>query len=115
MDSFGLVLWEVFTRRIPYDFTQDVNYIADLIMGEKTPVMPKESKPAPQGLRKLINKCWSFKVFDRATMQDVVREMEVMQPPSGDPDITIDTETPQKEKRTGGKKILKINPKRRLR
>merc|ERR1712137_929037 len=54
--SFGIVLWELFTQREPFEDIESFSMMIDSVVAEqKRPEIPKE---CPKKLRKLIEICW---------------------------------------------------------
>lgn len=71
--SWGIILWEVFTRRKPFD---EIGGPAFRIMwavhnGKRPPLIQGQPKP----LEVLMTKCWSGNTAERPSMSEVVRIM----------------------------------------
>jgi serine/threonine protein kinase len=66
--SFGIVMWEVVTRKQPFGSLNFMGVSLDVLEG-KRPHMPAD---CPRALAKLITKCWHDKPTKRPSMADVV-------------------------------------------
>lgn len=61
--SFAIVLFEIWTRTIPWKEIQvdDVDFQATLskiVTGGGRPTLPENSGPSPEGYERLLNDCW---------------------------------------------------------
>ncbi len=70
--SLGVCLWELTTRRIPYEGVQSVRIITSVINGMR----PQIPKATPAGLVKLITLCWHTKPSVRPSAADIVTQLE---------------------------------------
>jgi tRNA A-37 threonylcarbamoyl transferase component Bud32 len=70
--SLGVCLWELITRRIPYEGVQSVRIITSVINGMR----PQIPKATPAGLVKLITLCWHTKPTVRPSAAEVVAALE---------------------------------------
>ncbi|AVK76543.1 serine-threonine kinase [Pandoravirus neocaledonia] len=66
--SFGVIAWEVLTRKRPYDGLNFMNVSLDVIEGKRPP-LPND---CPDALARLIKACWHAKASKRPTMVDVI-------------------------------------------
>lgn len=67
--SYGIVLWEMFTREVPF---RDKSHkeICDYVVNRNLRLpLPKET---PDGLRRLIIRCWSSNPTDRPTFKEII-------------------------------------------
>ncbi|KAG5178782.1 kinase-like domain-containing protein, partial [Tribonema minus] len=71
--SFGIIMWEIYTRNIPYDGMQPVQVVAAVITRRERPRLPAAC-PAP--LAQLIQQCWQHDPSVRPSFDDVVRRLE---------------------------------------
>jgi serine/threonine protein kinase len=66
--SFGVVMWQVLTRREPYAGRNFMNVSLDVLEG-KRPQLPAD---CPAKLRKVMKKCWHAAADRRPTMERVL-------------------------------------------
>jgi len=76
--SFGIIMWEIFTQRIPYfDMNQKRNSISLVIL-----IVQKGARPnlkllpdsLPKSIKKLIERCWDEKLENRPSSFEEVLE-----------------------------------------
>ncbi|XP_070553545.1 uncharacterized protein [Ptychodera flava] len=70
--SFGMILWEMFTRRHPYKGLS-VFQIIERVRQNKRPEIPDT---CPAALSKLINLCWEQKPNRRPSFKDILISLE---------------------------------------
>jgi tRNA A-37 threonylcarbamoyl transferase component Bud32 len=70
--SLGVCIWELTTRRIPYEGVQSVRIITSVINGMR----PQIPKTTPAVLTKLISLCWHTKASMRPTAGEIVKTLE---------------------------------------
>lgn len=70
--SLGVCLWELTTRRIPYEGVQSVRIITSVINGMR----PQIPKTTPASLAQLIALCWHTKPSLRPSAADIVTALE---------------------------------------
>ena len=66
---FGVVLWEIFSREIPfhgYSFSE----IKKKVVNDERPVIP--TLDVPKAIQNLISKCWHQKDYERPAFSDIV-------------------------------------------
>eukprot|EP00698_Gefionella_okellyi_P008200 TRINITY_DN2020_c0_g1_i2.p1 TRINITY_DN2020_c0_g1~~TRINITY_DN2020_c0_g1_i2.p1 ORF type:complete len:404 (+),score=77.65 TRINITY_DN2020_c0_g1_i2:110-1321(+) len=72
--SYGIVLWELCARDVPYkDYTSDYKIAEAVALKHERPAMPIGIPPA---VAKLIQACWSPAVSDRPTFAEIQRVIE---------------------------------------
>ena len=77
--SFAIVMWEIWSRQIPWGGLQPMVIMRKVIdKGERPPV------PAgmPADLRDLMCRCWADKADDRPTFSEIATLLEGVTPPS---------------------------------
>jgi len=67
--SFAIVMWEVLTRKVPYEDRNMMTVALDVINGNRPPI-PSD---CPENFAKIMQKCWMGKSADRPTMDEVVQ------------------------------------------
>ena len=70
--SLGVCLWELTTRRIPYEGVQSVRIITSVINGMR----PQIPKTTPASLAQLIALCWHTKPSLRPSAAEIVTALE---------------------------------------
>ena len=71
--SFGIVLWEVLTREMPFAGLDTQTITAMVVSNDARPEIPVG---APEGLAKLIRKCWDRSPDVRPTFDDIVKLLQ---------------------------------------
>lgn len=66
--AFGIVMWEVATRQVPYHNKTMTSVAMDVMSGERPPV-PAD---CPQAYAQLMQRCWSGKPSKRPGMADIL-------------------------------------------
>ena len=66
--SFGIIMWQVVTRREPFGGRNFMGVSLDVLEG-KRPQVPSE---CDKGLKKLMKRCWHGTASKRPSMDDVV-------------------------------------------
>ena len=89
--SWGIILWEVLTRRLPFDEIRgnDLRVLWAIHSGRRPPPI----LDCPEILENLMNRCWSKDTSVRPTMCEIVETMTFMQkffPEATDPLIFPD-------------------------
>ncbi|KAH0794645.1 TKL family protein kinase [Histomonas meleagridis] len=71
--SYGVVLWEMLMRKVPFgDMSHMAIYEHVVTRGWRLPV-PNET---PEGLKKMITRCWSKNPNDRPDFSEIVQHFE---------------------------------------
>lgn len=71
--SFGMTLWEISARKVPYSTEPDDTAVIFYIrQGDKEPI-PED---CPRQISQVIESCWQMKPEDRPSMKDVVSSLE---------------------------------------
>ncbi|KAL3880644.1 hypothetical protein ACJMK2_032868 [Sinanodonta woodiana] len=70
--SFGIILWEMFTRKLPYE-NCSVFQILENIRKNRRPEIPSS---CTKGLRHLMERCWSPNQAVRPPFKDIISELE---------------------------------------
>nr|WIL59862.1 nodulation protein [Melilotus officinalis] len=71
--SFGLILWEMLTGRLPYEDLSPVQAAFAVVNKNLRPVIPSSCPPA---MRALIEQCWSLNPDKRPEFSQVVKVLE---------------------------------------
>ena len=71
--SFGIVMWEIFTRSQAYGEFKDFRTFKQATMSGNRPQIPATW---PEGLKDLISKCWDATPSNRPTFEQIVRSLE---------------------------------------
>jgi len=66
--SFGMVCWELLTRKVPFDHIESFS-VPVLVLKGKRPFLPKDGN---KSFRKLIKSCWSQKPENRPNIAKVL-------------------------------------------
>lgn len=71
--SYGVVLWEMLTREVPYEGMSHVAIYEFVVTRGWRLSIPSES---PNGLRRLISRCWTKNPNDRPSFSEIVQLFE---------------------------------------
>lgn len=71
--SYAFVLWEMLTRKVPYAEMTNLAIYDHIINRNWRLPIPQET---PEGLRKLITRCWSRNPADRPCFAEIVQQFE---------------------------------------
>lgn len=71
--SFGMTLWEISSRKIPYfEESEDAIIIMQIQQGEKDEI-PVDT---PKSFSQIIEKCWQTNPEDRASAKSILEDLE---------------------------------------
>lgn len=70
--SFGIVLWELFTRKVPFTDIHSFSIPVAVIKGAR-PQIPKD---CPSLLKKLIRSCWDAKPSKRPSLPKIIESLQ---------------------------------------
>ena len=75
--SWGIILWEVLTRRLPFDEIRgnDLRVLWAIHSGRRPPPI----LDCPEVLESLMNRCWNKDASVRPTMAEIVQTMSFIQ------------------------------------
>lgn len=68
--SFGIVMWEIITRRLPWAGASVMQILTAKLQGQQFPV--PEDSGAPEELLKLMTDCWALDADARPTFAEIV-------------------------------------------
>jgi sterile alpha motif and leucine zipper-containing kinase AZK len=73
--SFGMVVYELTTNKIPYDYCNNNQFqIYDVIKNKKTPPLPEGIEIHPI-LRELMYQCWNWDPQQRSSFTQIVQTL----------------------------------------
>jgi serine/threonine protein kinase len=84
--SLGVVLWEIATRRVPWQGKNIADIISAVGFRKERPGTPEDSS-IPQ-MQKAIAACWVQEVAERPSVQEILNlaaQEQELAPPSGTP------------------------------
>jgi sterile alpha motif and leucine zipper-containing kinase AZK len=77
--SFGMVLYELTTNKIPYDYCRNEKgqmnlpkLVLEVLVDKKTPPIPEEIEIHPT-LRELMKQCWNWDPQQRPSFSQIVQ------------------------------------------
>ena len=73
--SFGVVLWEIATRQLPFQEIKFNSQVEDAVMAGRRPALPTA---ACRGYQTLIAVCWHQDPAMRPSIHEVVRQLELL-------------------------------------
>ncbi|CAN6162672.1 unnamed protein product [Urochloa humidicola] len=92
--SFGIVLWELLTGKIPYEFLTPLQAAIGVIQEGLRPVIPRGTNPK---LAQLLEKCWQQNPTSRPDFTEILQTLNEIAE-----EVSMDPNKPQKEKEKGG-------------
>jgi tRNA A-37 threonylcarbamoyl transferase component Bud32 len=77
--SFAIVLWEIFTREIPYNTMKILQIVNGVVSGSLRPPMNlPQFKQVPIQIKELIVKCWDDDENNRPSFHEIVQILEML-------------------------------------
>jgi len=76
--SFGMIMWEIFTRSLPWAGRNFSEVRAVVSAGTERPPMPRD---APPDFARLIEDCWAHEPDNRPSAADVLHKLQTMGAP----------------------------------
>lgn len=75
--SYGIILWELITRRVPFEGKSMSSVKQSVISGERLP-LPEDTNDStlPRGLVHLIKKCWNVDPRARPRISAIIKELD---------------------------------------
>ncbi|XP_062518847.1 dual specificity protein kinase shkA-like [Corticium candelabrum] len=73
--SFGIVLWEIWTRELPFDQYRFDYQVSDAVLRKERPEIPRD---CPQSLAMIMKNCWSPRPSDRLSFGQVISQLEYL-------------------------------------
>jgi predicted outer membrane repeat protein len=82
--SFGIILWEIASRKYPYETNTDFpKRLIDIVNFVQAGGRPLLSAECPHRFRQLIEECWGHRPEDRPTFRQVLARLEGLDTPDG--------------------------------
>jgi len=72
--SFGMILWEILTRKVPYENDHPIKVVTKILAGHR-PVIPKEKIPTQ--CTQILEGCWNRDVDMRPNWHVIQTELSV--------------------------------------
>ncbi|RLN12494.1 serine/threonine-protein kinase STY46 isoform X2 [Panicum miliaceum] len=92
--SFGIVLWELLTGKIPYEFLTPLQAAIGVVQEGLRPVIPRGTNPK---LAQLLEKCWQQNPINRPDFTEILQTLNEIAE-----EVPMDPNKPHKEKEKGG-------------
>ncbi|XP_028090044.1 serine/threonine-protein kinase STY46-like isoform X2 [Camellia sinensis] len=92
--SFGIVLWELLTGKLPYDYLTPLQAAVGVVQKGLRPTIPKNTHPK---LAELLERCWQHDPNLRPDFSEIIDILQQIAKEVGD-----DGEDRRKEKSSGG-------------
>ncbi|XP_062519048.1 receptor tyrosine-protein kinase erbB-4-like isoform X2 [Corticium candelabrum] len=73
--SFGIVLWEIWTRQLPFDQYSFDYEVTDAVVAKQRPVIPQD---CPQPLASIMKYCWSPRPSDRLSFSQIISQLKCL-------------------------------------
>ncbi|XP_062519214.1 probable serine/threonine-protein kinase drkC [Corticium candelabrum] len=74
--SFGIVLWEIWTRQLPFGQYRFDYQVSDAVVANERPAI---SRDCPQPLATIMKRCWSPRPSDRLSFGQVISQLESLE------------------------------------
>lgn len=75
--SFGISMWEMATRKYPFDDINEPNHVTILWMVLNDGLRPPKVDKLPKPLMELIERCWSANPNDRPSSEEIKKSLEM--------------------------------------
>lgn len=72
--SFGIVVWEVITRKLPWADVPDDDLYRRVVVVKNRPEMPSD---APPSLAKIAQECWAHSSRKRPKMRAIIEQFKI--------------------------------------
>lgn len=72
MFSFGMILWEIWTRQIPFQKYRFNYEVQDAVLAGERPVVPES---CPKALHNTMTNCWRQDASARPSFPDVLQSL----------------------------------------
>ncbi|XP_031475250.1 serine/threonine-protein kinase STY46-like [Nymphaea colorata] len=92
--SFGIVLWELMTGKLPYDYLTPLQAAVGVVQKGLRPTIPKNVHPK---LAELLEKCWQQDPTLRPDFSEIIENLQKIAK-----EVGCEGEDRRKEKSTGG-------------
>jgi len=73
--SFAIILWEVYTRNIPYNGMAPVQVVALVVNRKERPRIPPS---CPQIMAQLMEQCWRHDFKQRPSFAEIVERLKLL-------------------------------------
>ncbi|XP_062502538.1 probable serine/threonine-protein kinase drkC [Corticium candelabrum] len=73
--SYGIVLWETWTRQLPFDQYNFDYEVTDAVIDKERPEIPRDCS---QPLAMIMKKCWSSEPSNRPTFGQVILQLQTL-------------------------------------
>jgi chemotaxis protein histidine kinase CheA len=82
--AYGMILWEIATRKMPYEEVTDANEIRNAVKEGEREEIPEETvnpaAPLPTSYKELIRVCWFQAPEKRPTAKEAIETLEIDNP-----------------------------------
>ena len=73
---FGIFLWELFSRLVPYSDYIDTDLVSQVKSGKLRPFKLEDEQKCPKTIMELMEECWSQESSKRPSMHDVAERLK---------------------------------------